>query len=334
MPKDTKKKVRVAVIGAGNMGRHHVRNYAMLPRAELVAVADVMASAKKLAQEYKAKYFKDYKEMIEKIKPDAVSIAAPTPFHSEIGTFCLKKGIHCLIEKPFDTTVKEADELIGIAEQQRCVLTVGHIERFNPLIQKIKEIIDDKKLGKITSIICQRVGGFPAVEPKTDVIIDLAVHDIDIMNHLLRRLPDKISSHGSRTHHSKEIDSAEILLDYGNASGFIHANWLTPVKVRTITITGSHGYLEGNYITQELVYHKHNMEDVSGEFSKFVSNLGNSIKEIVKVDFKEPLAAELENFLNAITGENTLSLVDPIDAREALRLALSAIEPYKSTSSS
>jgi UDP-N-acetylglucosamine 3-dehydrogenase len=321
--------LRVAVIGAGNMGKNHIRNYALLPGAELLAVSDVDLSARKIAKSYKAAYYKDYKKMIDEVKPDAVSIVVPTPYHYEVGAYCLNNGVHCLIEKPFASTLKQADQLIGLAEQNGKVLTVGHIERFNPLVVKIKELIDQKKLGKITSIICQRVGGFPAVEPKSDVIIDLAVHDIDIINYLLQRFPDKISSHGSRTHHSKEIDSAEILLDYGNASGFIHANWLTPVKVRTITITGSHGYVEGNYITQELVYHRHNMSETGNEFSKFVSNLGNSVKEMIKIDFKEPLAAELENFIEAVKGTHIADLVNPIDAREALRLALQAVEPYR-----
>ncbi len=330
---ETPKAVRVAVIGAGNMGRHHVRNYAELPDAELVGLADINPDSGKMAAEYGATHFVDYKKMIDTLKPDAVSIAVPTPLHLEVGSYVIERGIHCLIEKPIAYSVKEADTLIGLAEKHQVVFTVGHIERYNPVIQAIKTILDNKTLGKITSIVCQRVGGFPTVEPKTDVIIDLAVHDIDIMNYLLGRHPDALYSHGSRTHHSQKIDSAEILLDYGNASGFIHANWLTPVKIRTISITGSNGYIEGNYITQELVHHKHNMQATkAGAFSHFVDNLGAAEKEVLKVAFKEPLAIELKAFLSAVAGKkNALKkLVNPWDAREALRLSLAAIKKYES----
>lgn len=323
-------KLRVAVIGAGNMGRHHVRNYSMLPESELVALSDVNPASKELAKEYKAEFFADYKEMLDTVKPDAVSIVVPTPLHFEVGSYAMERGIHCLIEKPIAYSVEEADKLIALAEKHNLVFTVGHIERYNPIVRAIKDIVDKKKLGKITSIVCQRVGGFPQVEPKTDVIIDLAVHDIDILNFLIGKYPEKIYSHASRTHHSKKVDSAEILMDYGDISGFVRANWLTPVKIRTISITGSNGYLEGNYITQELVYYEHNMQTVkNGQFSNFVTNLGDPKKEVVPVNFEEPLAVELRSFLRTIAGEKGPILVDPKDAREALRLSLLAVEKYE-----
>ncbi len=326
----SRKKIQVAVIGAGNMGRHHVRNYFMLPEAELVALADINPKSKALADEYKTKFFTDYKEMIDRIKPDAVSIVVPTPLHKDVGTYAMERGIHCLVEKPIAYSVDEANELIDLAEKNNVVFTVGHIERYNPIIRAIKDVVDAGKLGKITSIVCQRVGGFPKIEPKTDVIIDLAVHDIDIINFLTGKYPEKIYSHASRTHHSNKVDSAEILMDYGGISGFVRANWLTPVKIRTISITGSGGYLEGNYITQELVYYEHNMQQVkNGEFSNFVSNLGEPEREVVPVDFEEPLAVELKTFLSKIAGDKSMDLVDPRDAREALKLSLAAVEKYE-----
>lgn len=323
--------LKVAVIGAGNMGRHHVRNYAILPDVELLGVADVNPDSSSLAKEYGAEFFSDFKELIEQHHPDAVSIVVPTPFHYDIAKYCLERGIHCLIEKPIASTVNAADKLIALAKKNELILTVGHIERYNPLIRKLKLLVDSGAVGKITSIICQRVGGFPAVEPKTDVIIDLAVHDIDIINYFLNMVPQKIHSHGSRTHHSKEVDSAEILLDYGHASGFVQANWLTPVKIRTIAITGSEGYLQGNYITQELVHYRHNMQDEKDGFSKFVVNMGEPKKEVIEVDFEEPLAVELKTFINSVRGKKSKELVDPAAGREALRLALEAIKPIKET---
>lgn len=322
-------KVRVAVIGGGNMGKNHLRNYFLLPEAELVGLADINPDAKKLADEYKAQFFADYKEMLDELNPEAVSIVVPTPFHAEVATEVMNRGIHCLLEKPIASTVAEAEALIKCAKKNNVVFTVGHIEHYNPIIRKLKEMVDDKKIGEITSVVCKRVGGFPAVEPKTDVIIDLAVHDIDIVSFLLNSQPKKIHSHGSRTHHSNKVDSAEILMDYGYASGFIQANWLTPVKIRTIALTGSEGYLEGNYITQELEYYKHNMQKVKDGFSNFVLTVGQPEREIIKVDFEEPLAVELKAFLSRVQGHAATHLVDPEAAKEALRLALEAIKPYE-----
>lgn len=327
------KKIRVAVIGVGNMGRHHVRNYSMISGVELVAIADINPSSLNLAKEYKTNFYKDYKEMIEKEKPDAVSIVVPTPYHYEVGSYIINKGIHCLVEKPIAYSVDEADDLIKLANQKKVVFTVGHIERYNPLIRAIKKIVEEGKLGKITSIVCQRVGGFPKVEPKTDVIIDLAVHDIDIVNYLIGRYPTDIYSHTSRTHHSIKIDSAEILMDYKGVSGFIRANWLTPVKLRNISITGSNGYLEGNYITQELIFYEHNMRKVkNSQFSNFVIEYGDPKKDVIAVKFEEPLAVELKSFLSHIRHEQSLPLVDPVDAKEALKISLIALENNNKTS--
>lgn len=323
-------KLRVAVIGAGNMGKHHLRNYSELSGVQLVGLADINPEAKTLAKEYDVDYFADYLEMLEKLKPDAVSIVVPTPFHFNIASHVIRLNIHCMLEKPITSTVDEADRLIDLAKKHKVIFTVGHIEHYNPLIRKLKKLLEANKVGEVSSIVCKRVGGFPAVEPATDVIIDLAVHDIDIISYLLNSQPKRIFSHGSRTHHSQKIDSAEILLDYGQASGFVQANWLTPVKVRSIAVTGSKGYIEGNYITQELQYYRHNVQkEVDDNFSRFVVTMSDTQKDTIKVDFEEPLAVELRSFIDKINGNNSVHLVEPTAAREALKLALEAVKPYE-----
>lgn len=322
------KKLRTAVIGGGNMGKNHVRNYFLLPDAQLVGLADINPATQELADEYKTQFYTDYVKMLDEAKPDAVSIVVPTPLHAKVAAETMKRGIHCLVEKPIASTLKEADMLIDLAAEQGVVFTVGHIEHYNPVVLKLKEMVDSNKLGKITSVVTRRVGGFPAIEPKTDVIIDLAVHDIGIISYLLDKQPAKITSHGSRTHHSKEIDAAEILMDYGEASGFIQANWLTPVKIRTIAITGSDGYIEANYITQQLELYKHNMKKERSGFSDFVITMGDPEKETISVDFEEPLLVELKAFLATIRG-GSAKLVAPEDARSALDLALRSLQPYR-----
>lgn len=321
-------KIKVAVIGGGNMGKNHMRNYSLITEAVIVGLADINPAAKQLAEEYGAPFYKDFRKMLDEVSPDAVSIVVPTPFHAEVATEVMSRGIHCLLEKPIASTVEEADELIELAKKQKVVFTVGHIEHYNPLVVELKKLLDADAIGKVTSIVCKRVGGFPTVEPKTDVIIDLAVHDIGIISYLLNEAPSSVVSHGSRTHHSKKIDSAEILLDYGHASGFIQANWLTPIKIRSIAVTGSNGYIEGNYMTQELESYVHNMEKESVDFTNFIIKMGEPRKNTIKVKFEEPLTMELKSFLAQITGKSSVYIVDPFEARNALKYALMAVAPY------
>jgi UDP-N-acetylglucosamine 3-dehydrogenase len=321
----TPKKTRVAIIGAGNMGRNHVRTYAKMSEVEVVAIVDVDPRSAELAEQYGIPYVSDYNELLAKKAVDAVSIVTPTPLHHRIGLDFIRSGIHTLIEKPIASEVEEANELIAEAERVGVVFTVGHIERFNPMIQKLKKLIDNKEIGEVTSIITRRVGGFPTVEPKTDVIVDLAVHDIDVISYLLGRQPGKIYGHGSRTLHSHKIDSAELLLDYGGASGFVQANWITPVKVRTIAVTGTTGYVEGNYITQELTYYKHNMRRHDDGFTSFVERFGEPETYHIAEELQEPLALELQAFVSHIRNGRKEEIVAPEDARDALAVVLQAI---------
>jgi UDP-N-acetylglucosamine 3-dehydrogenase len=319
-------KLKVVVIGAGNMGRNHLRTYSNIEGVELLALADINPEAEKLAKEYGIKCYSDYKKMFDELKPDAVSVVVPTPLHHKIGIEAMERGINCLVEKPIASTPEEGDELIAVAKKHKVIFTVGHIEHYNPMIQKLKHLIDNKEIGDISSIVIKRVGGFPAVEPKTDVIIDLAVHDIGILSHLLNSEPKHVYAHGSKTLHSHKVDSAEILLDYGTASGFIQANWITPVKIRTIAVTGSDGYVEGNYITQELTYYKHNMKKSHDDFKNFVAKFGEPEKRYIADTPQEPLANEINAFIKAIRTGDSSHLVDPVLARKALETALAALQ--------
>ena len=318
--------LRVAVIGGGNMGKNHLRTYAGLEGVKVVGLADINPKAESLAEQYDTAYFKDYIRMLDETKPDAVSIVVPTPLHHKIALEVLQRGINCLLEKPIASTVKEADEIIEAAERAKVVLAIGHIERFNPMVQKLHSIIKKGEIGEVTSVIARRVGGFPENEPNSNVIIDLAVHDIDVISYLLDRQPKGVYGHGSKTLHSREIDSAELLLDYGSASGFVQANWITPVKVRNLAVTGTKGYVEGNYITQEVTYYKHSMVPKNDGFKNFVVSLGEPEKHYHSEAPKEPLAIELGAFLDRIRGNKTAEIVHPATARDALEVVLLAVE--------
>ncbi|MFC1616526.1 Gfo/Idh/MocA family oxidoreductase, partial [Patescibacteria group bacterium] len=234
------KKLKVAVIGVGNMGKNHVRTYKSLDEVELVALADLNEKlGKSLAMEFNIDFFNDYKELIEKIKPDLMSICVPTSIHFKITKYCLEKGINILLEKPICENIEEAEELIKTADKYKVKFLVGHIERFNPAVKKVKKMIEKNELGKITAIIARRVGGFPPQIKDANIAVDLAIHDIDIINYLLDDLPKEIYVNKQKNHIEKREDSVEFFLKYNKTSAYIQTNWITPVKIRKLNITGT-----------------------------------------------------------------------------------------------
>src|SRR3990167_3923265 len=296
--------IRVGVIGAGNMGENHIRNYSEMPETDLVAVADSNPEGKgqSLAEKHNTAFYTDYEQMLDEAQPAAVSIAVPTHLHYEIAKNTLNRGIHTLVEKPITHNEAQAAELIELAHQKEAVLTVGHVERYNPVVLELKKMIDRGDLGDIISIISQRLGGFPQEEPESDVVVDLAIHDIDIISFLMGREPEIIGAHGTNTFHSSETDSAEILLRYGNASGFVQANWTTPVKIRQLTISGSKGYVTANYITQEITSYEHMAIRPQDNFTDFVRRLGEPTKKVTRFEQdaqSEPLRRQLGAFAMA-----------------------------------
>jgi len=317
--------VNVAVIGVGNMGKHHARVYSELPEANLVAVCDNDEQrAKEIAERFGCRYYTDYLEMLEKERKniEAVSIAVPTKFHKTVALQCMERGLHILVEKPIADNIENAQAIIESADDNSVKLAVGHVERFNPAVQKLKEMTDRGELGEITTIIARRIGVFPPQIKDANVIIDLAIHDIDIFNYLLGRAPVKVSVGSGKALINHREDFADILLDYGGVNAFVQANWITPVKIRSLAVTGTKGYAELNYITQELVVHKSRFMDID-DFSDVVQ-FGTPEKIIVKVGEEEPLKLELSNFLSAVENDKQPTVTGQ-DALMALRVALNAL---------
>lgn len=314
--------IDVAVIGAGNMGKNHARTYSELEGVKLVAIADVSENAKQLAEKFGCRYYKNYMDMLSKERLDAVSVCVPTSLHYTVAKDIISKGVNLLVEKPITRDVKEADEMVRLAEAKGVKLAVGHIERFNPAVRKLKEIIDDDKLGDITSMIARRVGLFPPQIKDANVVIDLAVHDIDVFNFLLGRKPDKILCESGKAIINQREDYADIFMKYGNVNGFIQVNWITPIKIRVLNITGTKGYAELNYITQELVLYESNYEKRYDDFGDFVLKFGEPKKTIVDVSKGEPLRKELEHFIACIKNNKQ----PEVDGNEGLAVLKTALE--------
>ncbi len=317
--------VKAGVIGTGNMGKHHARVYSEL--GCLSAVSDMdQGKSRDIGERFGCRHYSDHNEMLEKEDLDCVSICVPTVYHRAIALDCIAKGVHVLVEKPISNTVESAREMIDSARARGVKLGVGHIERFNPAVMKLKEIIDSGELGKVNTIIARRVGAFPPQIKDANVVIDLAVHDIDIFNLILGKRPQSGYAVGGRALINNREDFADILFDYGSVSAFIEANWITPVKIRKLSITGSEGYAELNYITQELVVHKseHRKIDTFNDVVEF----GTPRSVIIPVEKDEPLRLELQSFLERV-GRGQEPEVTGEDGLNALEIALLALSSLR-----
>ncbi len=315
-------KLNAAVIGVGNMGRHHARNYHEIPGVCLAAIADSdQKIAREIADKYDARAYSDYHQMLETEKLDVVSIAVPTELHKKIAIDCITKGIHILIEKPIAATVSEAKEIVQKAKNKGIKFTVGHIERFNPAVLKLKEMIEAGKLGEIVTIATFRLGPTPTQIRDANVVIDIAVHDIDIMNWLFGKLPQKITAYGGNALHRTKEDHVEAFLNYGQGTGLLVANWITPLKVRKLTVSGKKAYVELNYITQELDYYETNIMPVYDDFGDFLIKFGEAQdKKVITVKNIEPLRAEILAFIDCIK-KDCRPMVTAREAIEALDIA-------------
>jgi len=314
--------VNIAVIGTGAMGKHHVRIYSELNSTDLVAISDLDENnGKMLAEKYSCKFYKDFKEMLDKEDIDAVSIVVPTKHHKGVAIYCADKGKHILLEKPISDNINDAEAIIDVCRRNNVTLLIGHIERFNPAIIELKKQISSGSLGKITSMISKRVGLFPSRIKDADVVVDLAVHDIDIFNYILERTPEKISSNLGNALIDDRPDYANILLKYDGASAFIEVNWTTPIKIRTLSITGTKGYVELDYITQDLVMYETNIEKEFDSFGDFVVKFGEAKHRMIEVKKSEPLKNELTHFIDCVE-RGIKPKVTGEDALEALKVCL------------
>lgn len=307
------------------MGKHHARVYSSIKGCRLVAVSDVNEKAgREIARQHACLYFKDYKEMLKEV--DAVSIAIPTAYHKEVALECINAGKHVLVEKPISDTLENAREIIAAAKRMKVKLAVGHVERFNPAVQRLRKMMKSGELGNITTVLARRVGVFPPQIRDANVIIDLAVHDIDILNFILGRTPTRIHAEAGKALINRREDYADILLKYDGTNALIQVNWITPVKIRSLAITGTKGYAELNYVTQELVLYRSKYERNFETFEDIVKFAEPEITRI-RVKKSEPLREELKNFIHCI-GSSRNPLVSGEDGLKALEVAMEIVRSY------
>ena len=313
-------KINVAVIGIGAMGRSHARVYAGIDGVDLIAVCDINEEAKKIAEQHKINYYKDYNEMLEKKKLDAVSICVPTKLHKKVAIDLIKKKVNILVEKPIATTVDEAKEIIDEAKKNNIKLMVGHIERFNPVVMELKKRISKNELGKIYKVHCFRLSPFPQRVVDVGVIVDLAIHEIDILRYIIDSKITRVYAETAQRIHSSHEDLLTGTIRFENdILAVINTNWLTPKKVREITVTGEKGMFIANYLTQELYFHENEFTRKNFDYSN-VMNVIEGKKVKIEIEKKEPLKMELNAFINCIK-ENLDPEVTGQNGLEALKIA-------------
>lgn len=319
--------LKVAVIGVGAIGRHHARNYHDIADVELVAVSDANPQqAETIGNTYGVPYETDYLTLLDTYKPDLVSICVPTNLHFEVAKNVIERGIHLLVEKPITETVEQAKQLIQLAKEHNVKLTVGHIERFNPAIIELKKHLDEGRLGKVFRIQSRRMGPFPARIRDVGVVIDLAPHDLDMVRYVLDTDIVRVfaeSAHGINTDREDIMDC--VLRTANGVIGTLNINWMTPTKVRELSIVGAKGMYVVNYLTQDLYFYENDAVDGSWSALDVLRGVGEGNVTQFKLARQEPLRAELSTFVNAVA-EDKDPLVSGRDGLEALAWAQAVVK--------
>ncbi|MFN9924144.1 MAG: Gfo/Idh/MocA family oxidoreductase [Cyanobacteriota bacterium] len=308
--------VRVGVIGIGNMGWHHARVLSLLRDAELVGVADPDGERGKLAvDQFGCRWFGDYREMLAEV--EAVCIAVPTLLHHRVGMACLQAGVHVLIEKPIAATQEEAADLIQAAEAAGRLLQVGHIERFNPAFRELLKVVAGEEV-----VVLEARRHSPNGDRANDVsvVLDLMIHDIDLVLELAAAPVVRLAAAGGRSDPSGPIDYVNATLGFANGVvASLTASKMAHRKVRRLYTHCRRSLMETDFLKHNLRIHRRSHGSVSADHGELVYRNDGFIEEVSTTSI-EPLYAELEHFLQCVRGEETPT-VDGLQASRALLLA-------------
>jgi UDP-N-acetylglucosamine 3-dehydrogenase len=320
--------LKTAVIGVGAIGGNHARVLTEIPETKFVAVADQnMETAQAVARRWGVKAYQDYREMIDNERPDAVSIAVPTAFHEEVVVTALELGVHTLVEKPIADTIEAGKHIIHAANRCNRLLMVGHILRFNPAVQQLKQRLERGQLGRIFQMCARRTGPFPTRIQDVGVAVDLAPHDLDLMRFITGLDPIRLYAEVEHRLHTEHEDLLLCLLHFpDNINASLETNWLTPTKVRELMVLGERGLFRVDDLTQDLYFYE-NSEADSVLWPEMQTLRGVREGSMVRYAFPrfEPLKAELQAFINAIR-YGTPSPVSGVDGLVDLHLALLLLE--------
>ncbi|MGB2601356.1 MAG: Gfo/Idh/MocA family oxidoreductase [Candidatus Omnitrophota bacterium] len=307
-------KIRIAVIGTGHLGSFHAKVYSNIAKKsgiELIGVCDKnKKAAKEVGKRYNVPYYTNYHELLDKV--DAVSIVVPTTLHHEVARDFLKAGVHVLVEKPMAKTLEEADELIQLAEDKDLILQVGHIERFNSAVRAIEPLMLKPKF-----IECQRLGSIKRKKRIKDVgvVLDLMIHDIDIILGLVNSTVKEIEAVGISTVSDHE-DLANVRLTFhNNVIADITASRVTKEETRKIRIFQEQSYILLDFQHQEAFLFLKSDEELD--------------KQRIRIRKKDALKVELKSFIDCVR-KNKKPIVSGHEGRQALEVALAILDKINS----
>ncbi len=314
--------LRMGLIGLGRMGRYHLNLYDEIPDIELTSICD---SNENILNEVLEKInvfgTVDYKNMMERV--DAVTIAAPTKYHYEIAKFCLEAGKHVLVEKPITTNLKQAEELFNIAETNDLILNIGHVERFNGAVQELKNIIDDPYL-----IESRRVGPYVERMKNDSIVLDLMIHDIDIILNMVNKNVIDIQATGSAVY-SDLPDFADVSMVFENhCVANILVSRVTQKKDRTMSISQEDAFISLDYTSQDInIFRKGHSQHIFGNKELRYKNEYTLERLFVYKD--NPLKMEIKHFIECI-GDGNKRMVSVQNELRSLEIALKIDELLKS----
>jgi len=318
--------MQVLVVGVGAMGWNHSRVCSEL--GILAGVCDMNEeSVMGVAEYFGVPGFTSVSEAISELKPDAMIISTPTFTHADIAIEALNSGLHVLVEKPLAIDIESAEKIVKLAREKNLKLAVGHIERHNPVIAMARNNLESGEWGDVLTISSRRVSNFPGRIKDVGVILDLGIHDIDNVLHLMG---SKLTSVFTRAGSHKAIeheDHANIILGFEDGkSAMLEVNWITPMRVRTLSLTCENTFVELDYMRQQGSISK----------SRFI-NPEDKQQYPVKIEYdtkmislqrQEPLKIEIQDFVESIIDDRE-PLVNGEEGIYSLRATIAALESWK-----
>ena len=297
--------MKIVQIGVGGWGKNHTRILSQL--GELSAICDTNPQrSREYGEKYSVNHYDSLEKLLDSEKFDAAFVVTPTSTHTEIATKLLEIKKHVFVEKPMTYKSEDGKKLARLAEKNKVILTCGYIERFNPAVDIVKKIVNEKKFGELVMLEFHRENRIPVHVKDVGIIYDTSVHDIDTANWLFEDMPHVVFARAGKIKHEHE-DFASIMLGYKDDKvAIISSNWITPKNVRKFNAVCTEAIISSDFITQEVIVEK---KDES---------------ETIQNTKQEPLLLEIQNFLDAINGQNE-QIVKPQEAVNVTKISEAAL---------
>ena len=297
--------MKIVQIGTGGWGKNHTRILSEL--GVLVAICDTnLEKSKEYGEKYSVNYYQSVDELLKLEKFDGAFVVTPTSTHTEITMKLLESKKHVFVEKPMTYKSEDGEKLAKLAEKNKVILTCGYIERFNPAVDVVKKMVNEKKFGELVMLEFHRENRMPLHIKDVGIIYDTSVHDIDTANWLFDDMPQVVFARAGKIKHEHE-DFASIMLGYKNDKvAIISSNWITPKKVRKFSAVCTEAIISSDFITQEIIVEK-------DENSHTIQN-----------EKQEPLMREIQNFLDSVENK-TQQIVKSQEAVNVTKIAEAAL---------